>query len=891
VLYYLFGILLGGVWADDEITKAKRAGSNIGSFIRENLGSSSAVNQKLLQPLLTPTPMVPLSGDEAQAFNATMLCPSSKEFLKVAIRPLREGDLVFYISYDKGFTGRLNTSLIVSGVSAVCADGFMICQTGTMDDCSSYVFYLDGDILRYKKIEVKDKGLSGCFCVNNACGGSGVVSSNLNYILRTVGGMVVSAFLNNPTMRTYAVSDTKIEDWSITFYGQDSSQCRFMDQGSSSVENLKSYYQDAGSLKTTGNVRFMNQMNDPQSLVYRIDKASQSSLGNTQTCVIKKIAYRCSVVETTEGNCRVSSSCKIVEEVWDDVPVIQGGAKTNLNPKGSCIRDECNNLNCYDWTTKKIVYICSEQKVFDPSPRVDTVSRSTFWDRENGMVYYNDLVIRNDCRAECPIGYTFNDALKKCIADPFCPSGYNFDRRAKLCITRDSSYCQNSCKNCPPGYIYDVEHKICVAVPFCSEEGSSIVYENGKLRCVVNPRGVPNCPSGSRYDNNTNVCYTLGTCVLSIFDSEAKLCAVPANCPSGSYNVETKSCEASRFCPVGFYNERTGKCEAYRFPCPEESVWEEETNRCVSCPYGYSYSSYRQTCVDSEGYSIVPIFISPCPEEASYYNPFTGLCEGYLQCPSDYTFNEAKNICIGSPNCPKDFWFEFSVGKCVSMPDCPDGFTYDASRGICISNANFISANCPSGYNYDNNLGKCVMATSCPGDGIWDNTLKKCVKQSFCVYEDFCWEKPRCQGAGRWDEDVGLCIIETICSNNMVWEEDPGKSFELKKGEESSDCEFTCKIRVNEPKTNVYMKSSTELNSNPQYGTKTEKTNVSIGANYYYRPCIEEMTNVWRCPVDPSKGEEIEKDCECVNNFGVAATMMQVIRQAGQDFICSSNRK
>jgi hypothetical protein len=891
VLCFFLGVALGVGLANDEITRAKQAGSNIGSSIRGNLGSSSAVNQKLLQPLLTPTPMVPLSGNETQSFNATILCPSSKEFLKVDIRLLAEGDLIFYISYDKGLTGTLNTSLIVSGISAVCADGFMICQAGTMSNCESYVFYLDGNILRYKKANVKDKGLSGCFCVNNACGGSQVVSTNLNYILRTVGGMVVSAFLNNPTMRTYAVADVRIEGWSITFYGQDSSQCKFTDQGSSSVENLKNYYRDAGSLKTTGNVRLMNQLNDPQGLTYAIDKASQSSLGNTKTCIIKKVAYGCSVIEITEGDCSVTSSCKVEEEIWDDVPIIQGGGRTNLVPKGSCIRDECNNLRCYDWTTKKMVYVCSAQKIFDPSPRVDTVSRSTFWDRESGIVYYNDLVIRSDCRAECPIGYTFNNALKKCVADPICPSGFSFDRRSKLCITNDLSYCQNSCKNCPPGYVYDDRYKICIAAPFCSVENFSIVYEDGKLKCVVDPQGEPNCPSGSSYDNNTNVCYTLGSCVLSIFDPAVKLCVVPPNCQGGRYNEETKICEASRFCPVGVYNRITGKCEEIPSFCSEENVWDEETYRCLSCPYGYYYDSYRKTCVDSDGYSIVPTFISLCPEEASYYNPFTGLCEGYLQCPPDYTFDEARNICKGSPSCPQKFWFEFSVGKCVSIPNCPNDFTYDASRGICVAKTSFIFANCPSGYDYDNNMGKCVMATSCPGGGIWDNTLKKCVKRSFCVYEDFCWERPRCQGAGRWDENVGLCIIETTCSDNMVWEEDPGKSFELKKWEEGSDCEFACKIKVKEPKTDVYMKSSTEPNANPQYGTKTEKTFVSVGINYYYRPCIEEATNVWKCPVDRSNGEEIEKDCECVNNFGIAATMMQVIRQAGQDFICSSSQK
>jgi hypothetical protein len=83
------------------------------------------------------------------------------------------------------------------------------------------------------------------------------------------------------------------------------------------------------------------------------------------------------------------------------------------------------------------------------------------------------------------------------------------------------------------------------------------------------------------------------------------------------------------------------------------------------------------------------------------------------------------------------------------------------------------------------------------------------------------------------------------------------------------------------------MKSSSTT-SNLQYGTKTEKTGVSSAESYYYKPCVEEATNTWRCPVET--GEQMVDNCKCINNFGQAATIMQAIRQAGQDFICSSGK-
>jgi hypothetical protein len=519
VLVLGFIVLWGNLWADDEVSKSTQAGSSIGRSVQRALGSSSAINQKLFMPLLTPTQMYPLGGNESQGFRTQILCPSSKEFLKVVISPGSTGDLTLYIYYDKGFTGSLNTSLVVSGVSAICSNGFMECIPGTMSDCVSFSFYLDGDELKYGQVSVStQRGLSGCFCVNNACGGSKVLTANLSYVLRAVGGMIVSAFLNNPSRSSYVVSDSRIDGMSITFYGQDSSQCQFADQGSSNVQNLKMYYQRPGILSSAGNMMLESQMSDSKSMGSMVYKSTQLSTGNVRTCIIRRVASGCSVVERYEGDCNVSSSCRVIEESWDGVYIIQGGARTGLNPVGSCVKDECGNLHCYDWTVKRTVYVCSEERVFDPSPRIETVTNSTTWDRSTGMVYYNDLVM------------------------------------------------------------------------------------------------------------------------------------------------------------------------------------------------------------------------------------------------------------------PK-------------------------------------------------------------GSASWVNV--------------------------------------------------PGQSFYLGRGGEASDCEYTCKVKVVEPRTGVYERS-TSSNSNVQYGTQTEKTGVSIKENFYYKPCNEVSTGVWECPVEA--GEEKIEDCQCVNAFGAAATVIQAIRQAGQDIICSSGR-
>jgi hypothetical protein len=62
---------------------------------------------------------------------------------------------------------------------------------------------------------------------------------------------------------------------------------------------------------------------------------------------------------------------------------------------------------------------------------------------------------------------------------------------------------------------------------------------------------------------------------------------------------------------------------------------------------------------------------------------------------------------------------------------------------------------------------------------------------------------------------------------------------------------------------------------------KNNKPGVTKYDNFYYE-C--DATN--QCP--SGAGEEVIKACQCLNEFAEAAAIMQVVRQAGQDMICSS---
>ena len=69
-----------------------------------------------------------------------------------------------------------------------------------------------------------------------------------------------------------------------------------------------------------------------------------------------------------------------------------------------------------------------------------------------------------------------------------------------------------------------------------------------------------------------------------------------------------------------------------------------------------------------------------------------------------------------------------------------------------------------------------------------------------------------------------------------------------------------------------------------QGGAVSGKQNAA-SYNFYYHQCSSE--NI--CPA--GVGETVVKSCQCLDEFADAAAIMQIIRQAGQDMICSSGEQ
>ncbi|MDO3377085.1 hypothetical protein [Geoalkalibacter halelectricus] len=98
---------------------------------------------------------------------------------------------------------------------------------------------------------------------------------------------------------------------------------------------------------------------------------------------------------------------------------------------------------------------------------------------------------------------------------------------------------------------------------------------------------------------------------------------------------------------------------------------------------------------------------------------------------------------------------------------------------------------------------------------------------------------------------------------------DSSHAADLPQAAVIEECEPVCKTR--RPKVEAQVAVA---------GTAVQARTEPLSFEFFYRPCRE-----MRCPVEP--GEEIVQDCRCLNEFAEAAAIMQTLRLAGRDQICS----
>lgn len=290
---FVFLILASNAHAVDP----EAAGKDIADEALSAYGSSSGMNERMVRPLTSNlTPMKTL--DNKRSFTSQLTCPSSHSFVSVsAYADSSTADVTVTVAQDTDMDGLQDYAYAApSPISGVCADGVISCSPGTFLNCVYYKWGGNGSTVSLEKIS-NIKSLSACYCINASCGGLSL--SNIPHLLKDLAGGVVGV-LQNISPR-YSVSNVQTEGNTITYYGQDTENCKGLLKTGNT--GLAGYYRNPSALDAAVESNIASESSDVDSAYYQMttSSASTSVVKEFSNCAVTAVVTATPQTVTTSG--------------------------------------------------------------------------------------------------------------------------------------------------------------------------------------------------------------------------------------------------------------------------------------------------------------------------------------------------------------------------------------------------------------------------------------------------------------------------------------------------------------------------------------------------------------------------------------------------------------
>ena len=288
---FLFCLLSLSAMAED-LNQSRQLGSSLGNLIKSKYGSKSNLQQNLQSPMFGQGKMKTVDG--SQSFNSQLQCPSTEEFLTISVLPSSTGDIRVLVRQDTDFDGKFDYSIDSSSygfktadgshaglISGVCANGVIVCKPGTWDSCTFWRWTTNDGKLTFEELPDIKAGLGGCYCINSSCGN--IVWSAMDNILSSLGGGAVGAINESNTRVVISRSDLDVQNLTVSYYGQDSKNCKVIN---GEAEEVEKYYSTGLIPADEYKVKKESDSNSPY---YSLMNSSAVKNVSVYTCEIKNI--------------------------------------------------------------------------------------------------------------------------------------------------------------------------------------------------------------------------------------------------------------------------------------------------------------------------------------------------------------------------------------------------------------------------------------------------------------------------------------------------------------------------------------------------------------------------------------------------------------------------
>lgn len=273
--------------ATGQMATGQVAGQTAGETIRGKFGSQDALRQNILNPMTSSGSSLE-TVDGGTSFSGQLSFPSSRKFLEVFMQPGPTGDLsTVILGEDLNFNGTTDYSYQVPyPVSGICGNGIIACAPGTWTGCQHYLWRADA-AGRVNLQSTSPDNVGGCYCINSDCGNN-LAWSNARAVLQDLGGGVVGAL--QQANAGFTVSDVKLDNTTISYYGQDTSRANNPSGVPSSAAPTPpaqtAYFSNPLALPSQTQSMAMAQSGDSQSLFALVSGFNTNQQQNT--CEVRR---------------------------------------------------------------------------------------------------------------------------------------------------------------------------------------------------------------------------------------------------------------------------------------------------------------------------------------------------------------------------------------------------------------------------------------------------------------------------------------------------------------------------------------------------------------------------------------------------------------------------
>ncbi len=237
-------------------TEADRAAAAWGG-VSNTFGSSEQLNDNAFEGLASDAPVSTVDGAD---FAVKLECEASPSFLTVGISLTPTSDIAQITTLvDLDFDGTSDSSATHTGdFGAVCNNGVIKCDPGTMDNCAYLQWKANGPNVSLEPVFMRDLG--ACYCFNDSCGNN-LALQNTRKILDDV-GVGVGIALQREQPRLSLGNQEYPNNTTVTFFGQEAG-CR-------SDSRPEQYAGDASQLQAAG----VAESQDPNSQFYWLQEST-----------------------------------------------------------------------------------------------------------------------------------------------------------------------------------------------------------------------------------------------------------------------------------------------------------------------------------------------------------------------------------------------------------------------------------------------------------------------------------------------------------------------------------------------------------------------------------------------------------------------------------------